>query len=123
MLEWPIITLVSGEKSPRNIPPEQRTRPVNASQSRGLGSLHKRLSKSGHLTIKCLSLRADIIHNLVCQNENMLLDICCICDSDYTNAKDEVLIKSAICGRSPRTLFVVCWRHLLNIKKRDPKQV
>ena len=45
-------------------------------------------------------VKATIIRNLVCRIENLLPDMCSICDSEYTIAKDEVpLLKCASCGQ------------------------
>ena len=49
-------------------------------------------------------IKAAVISNLVCRIENLLPDKCCLCDSEYTIAKDEMpLLKCAICGQGAHT--------------------
>ena len=45
-------------------------------------------------------VKSAIIRNLVCRIENLLPDMCFLCDREYTIAKDEVpLLKCASCGQ------------------------
>lgn len=62
-------------------------------------------------------VKATIIHNLVCRIENLLPDICSICDSEYTIAKDEVpLLGCAFCGQG---IHSPCLLQLLEVSPGD----